>query len=129
MLSTTLNLFSCLCTVGHQTSTSTSHNTMVKFSEKIVQSLSHEPKAIALRLLSAGFITERVLQETNELNEINADKATRLYTAVLSVVRDHPHKYHEFASILRTSQGVHVELMQELKSAILGGEHHSQPML
>ena len=83
-----------------------------------MQSLSHEPKAIALRLLSAGFITERVLQETNELNEINADKATRLYTAVLSVVRDHPHKFQEFVSILQTSRGVHKDLVEELNSAL-----------
>ena len=83
-----------------------------------MQSLSHEPKAIALRLLSAGFITERVLQETNELNEINADKATRLYTAVLSVVRDHPPKFQEFIPILQTSLGVHKDLVEELNSAL-----------
>ena len=91
---------------------------LVNRSEKIVQSLSHEPKAIALHLLSAGFITERVLQETNELNEINADKATRLYTAVLGVVRDHPHKCQEFVSILQTSLSVHKDLAEELNSAL-----------
>ncbi len=88
---------------------------LVKYSEKIVLSLSEEPKAIALALLSAGLITERVLQETNQLNEINADKATRLYTALLGEVKQHPHKYHEFVSTLRLHP-VHTDLVTVLDS-------------
>ncbi len=70
-------------------------------SEKIVQSLSEEPKAIALGLLSAGLITECILEKTNELNETKREKATRLYTALLGVVKQDPQKYHEFVSTLR----------------------------
>ncbi len=88
---------------------------LVSCSEKIVQSLSEDPKALALHLLSAGLITERVLQETNQLNEIKADKATRLYTALLGVVKHHPHKYHEFVSTLRLNP-LHTDLVRELDS-------------
>ncbi len=88
---------------------------LVKCSEKIIESFSQEPKAIAVRLLSVGLITERVLQETNQLNEINADKATRLYTALLGVVKHYPHKYHEFVSTLRLNP-LHTDLVRELDS-------------
>ena len=93
----------------------TGYSVLVSCSEKIVQSLSEDPKALALHLLSAGLITEHVLQETNELNEINADKATRLYTALLGVVKHHPHKYHEFVSTLRLNP-LHTDLVTLLDS-------------
>ncbi len=91
------------------------YNVLVRCSEKIVESLSQEPKAVAVRLLSVELITERVLQETNQLNEINADKATRLFTALLGVVKHHPHKYHEFVSTLRLNP-LHTDLIRELDS-------------
>ncbi len=91
------------------------YSVLVSFSEKIVQSLSHEPKALAVSFLSVGLITERVLRETNELNEIKADKATRLYTALLGVVKHHPHKYHEFVSTLRLNP-LHTDLVTLLDS-------------
>ena len=91
------------------------YNVLVRCSEKIVESLSQEPKAIAVRLLSVGLITERVLQETNQLNEINADKANRLFTALLGVVKHHPHKYHEFFSTLKLNP-LHTDLIRELDS-------------
>ncbi|XP_064388722.1 uncharacterized protein LOC135336790 isoform X2 [Halichondria panicea] len=91
------------------------YNVLVRCSEKIVESLSQEPKAVAVRLLSVGLITERVLQETNQLNEINADKANRLFTALLGVVKHHPHKYHEFVSTLKLNP-LHTDLIRELDS-------------
>ncbi len=91
------------------------YSVLVSCSEKIVQSLSQEPNAVAVRFLSVGLITERVLQETNQLNEINADKATRLYTALLGVVQHYPHKYNEFVSTLRLNP-LHTDLVRELDS-------------
>ena len=91
------------------------YSVLVSCSEKIVQSLSEEPKALALHLLSAGLITDRVLQETNQLNEIKADKATRLYTALLDVVKHHPHKYRDFVSTLRLNP-LHTDLVTLLDS-------------
>ena len=88
----------------------------MRCSEKIVQSLSEEPKAIALGLLSAGLITECILEKTNELNETKREKATRLYTALLSVVKQHPHKYQELVSTLRLHP-VHTDLVTELKDS------------
>ena len=72
---------------------------------------------MALHLLAAGFITDHVLQEISELNEIKADKATRLYTAILGVIKNHPHKIYEFVSVLETHQSGH-ELAEELRSAL-----------
>ncbi len=92
------------------------YSVLVKCSEKIVQSLSEEPKAIALRLLSAGLITQCILEKTNEyVNETKREKATRLYTALLGVVKQHPHKYHEFVSTLRLHP-VHTDLVTVLDS-------------
>ncbi|XP_064384149.1 uncharacterized protein LOC135333169 [Halichondria panicea] len=101
--------------ICHLTHGNAGYSVLVSFSEKIVQSLSHEPKALAVSFLSVGLITERVLRETNELNEIKADKATRLYTALLGVVKHHPHKYHEFVSTLRLNP-LHTDLVTLLDS-------------
>ncbi len=91
------------------------YSVLMRCGEKIIESLSEEPKSIAVCFLSVGLITERVLQETNQLNEINADKATRLFTALLGVVKHHPHKYHEFVSTLRHNP-LHTDLVRELDS-------------
>ncbi len=80
------------------------YSVLVSCSEKIVQSLSEDPKALALHLLSAGLITLSILEKTNELNETKREKATRLYTALLGVVKHHPHKYHKFVSTLMQTQ-------------------------
>ncbi len=81
----------------------------------IVQSLSEDPKALALHLMSAGIITVSILEATNELNETKREKATRLYTALIGVVKHHPHKYHEFVSTLRLNP-LHTDLVRELDS-------------
>ena len=95
------------------------HLVFRSFSDKIVKDLCLEPKDIAIRLLSAGLISERVYDETLELNEIKRDKAARLYSAVRNVVRDDPDKFDHFLSILQTEQDLHKELIQELNTAIL----------
>lgn len=69
--------------------------------EKIIESLSQEPKEAALRLLSAGFINDFILEKTNELNETKREKATRLYTAVLGLLKHNAHKYQDFVATLK----------------------------
>ena len=92
------------------------YSVLVSCSEKIVQSLSEDPKALALHLLSAGLITVSILEKTNEyVNETKREKATRLYTALLGVVKHHPHKYHEFVSTLRLNP-LHTDLVTQLDS-------------
>ena len=92
------------------------YSVLVSCSEKIVQSLSEDPKALALHLLSAGLITVSNLEKTNEyVNETKREKATRLYTALLGVVKHHPHKYHEFVSTLRLNP-LHTDLVTQLDS-------------
>ncbi len=86
---------------------------MVRCSENIIQSLSEDPKTLASRFLQAGLISQDILEQTNELNETNRDRARRLYTTLLGVVTHHPHKYHEFVSILRPNP-LHTDLVTEL---------------
>ncbi|XP_064389764.1 uncharacterized protein LOC135337740 isoform X2 [Halichondria panicea] len=92
------------------------YSVLVSCSEKIVQSLSEDPKALALHLLSARLITVSILEKTNEyVNETKREKVTRLYTALLGVVKHHPHKYHEFVSTLRLNP-LHSDLVTQLDS-------------
>ncbi|XP_064384780.1 uncharacterized protein LOC135333688 [Halichondria panicea] len=92
------------------------YSVLMSCSEKIVQSLSEDPKALALHFLSAGLITVSILEKTNEyVNETKREKATRLYTALLRVVKHHPHKYHEFVSTLRLNP-LHTDLVTQLDS-------------
>ena len=91
------------------------YSVLVSCSEKIVQSLSEDPKALALHLLSAELITVSILEKTNELNETKRKKATRLYTALLRVINHHPHKYHEFVSTLKLNP-LHTDLVREFDS-------------
>ncbi|XP_064384971.1 uncharacterized protein LOC135333882 isoform X4 [Halichondria panicea] len=92
------------------------YSVLVSCSEKIVQSLSEDPKALALHLLSAELITVSILEKTNEyVNETKREKATRLYTTLLGVVKHHPHKYHKFVSTLRLDP-LHTDLVTLLDS-------------
>ena len=91
---------------------------LVRFTTKIEELFSLDPIASAQHLFQDGFIDKDVLDKTLELNEIKTKKAARLYTTVLGVVKDHPHKVDDFVSMLPTSQGFHKELIQELKSAL-----------
>ncbi len=92
----------------------TGYSVLVRCSEKIVQSLSEEPKALALHFLSAGLITPCILEKTNEyVNETKREKASRLYTTLLGVVKHHPHKYNDFVSTLRPNP-LHTDLLTEL---------------
>ncbi|XP_064384769.1 uncharacterized protein LOC135333680 isoform X3 [Halichondria panicea] len=93
----------------------TGYSVLMSCSEMIVQSLSEDPKALALHLLSAGIITVSILEATNELNETKREKATRLYTALIGVVKHHPHKYDVFVSTLRRNP-LHTDLVRELDS-------------
>ncbi len=91
------------------------YSVLVSCSEKIVRSFSEDPKALALHLLSARFITVPFLEKTNELNETEREKVTRMYTTLLGVVKRHPHKYHDFVSTLRFNP-LHTDLVTELDS-------------
>ena len=56
-----------------------------------------------------------MLEETNELNETNRTKARRLYTAVLGIVRHHPHRYVELISVLKDNMILYRDLLRELE--------------
>ena len=76
---------------------------LVKSGDIITTAFTQEPKVLAMSLFASQLITERVLQETNELNEINEDKGRRLYTSVLEKIRAYPEAYSNLVSILETN--------------------------
>ena len=89
---------------------------MVACGDKIVEGLSREPKELAQSLHTKGIIADDTLQETNELlNETKREKARRLYTAVLDVVKTYPRRFEDFVAVLRTNQLLHIDLLKELE--------------
>ncbi len=74
---------------------------MVSLGDKIVGNLSSDPRGFALSLHSKSFISDAILEETNQLNETDTVKAQRLYSAVLTVMRSYPHRYDEFVLYFR----------------------------
>ncbi len=88
---------------------------MVSCAEKIVEGLSRDPKAIATSLLSRGLISDTVLRETIELNETKVDKARRLHTTVLDVVKLYPERYDDFLAIFREHGGMYTDLLELLE--------------
>ena len=74
---------------------------MVAGGEKIVEALSRDPKGLAQALFGKGLISNAVLDEMNELNETKTDKARRLYSAVIKVVKEYPRQYDYFIQIFK----------------------------
>ena len=92
----------------------TGYETMIKHSGKIIHGLSTDPKEIATALHAKGFISDRILQETHQLTKINQDKGRRLYTAVLGVVENYPHRYKDFIAVLQQNTRLYSELLEIL---------------
>ena len=87
---------------------------MVTGGEKIVEALSRDPKGLAQALFAKDLISIAILEETNELNGTKTDKARRLYSAVLKVVRDYPQQYDDFIGVLK-KQGQYDNLLKILQ--------------
>ena len=92
----------------------TGYETMIKHSGKIIHGLSTDPKEIATALHAKGFISDRIRDETYQLPEINQDKGRRLYTAVLGVVENYPHRYKDFIAVLQQNTRLYSELLEIL---------------
>ncbi len=88
---------------------------MVSCAVRIVEGLSRDPQGIATSLLAKGFISDSVLSQTIELNETKLDKARRLYTIVLQIVKLYPMKYNDFVAILRELGGMYTDLLELLE--------------
>ena len=92
----------------------TGYETMIKHSGKIIHGLSTDPKEMATALHDKGFISDRILDKTYELPEINQDKGRRLYTAVLGVVENYPHRYKDFIVVLQQNTHLYSGLLEIL---------------
>ena len=94
---------------------------MVFCAEKIVEGLSRDPRGLATLLLSRGLISDAVVRETIELNETKVNKAKRLFTAVLNVVKHYPERYDNFLAVFRGHGEVYTDLLEmlEIKGMIL----------
>ena len=88
---------------------------MVSYIERIVEGLYRDPKGIATSLLAKGLISDSVLSQTIELNETKVDKARRLYTTVLQIVKLYPTRYNDFVAIFREHGGVYMDLLELLE--------------
>ena len=95
----------------------TGYETMKKHSGKIIHGLSTDPKEMATALHTKGFISDRILHETHQLPEINQDKGRRLYTAVLGVVENYPHRYKDFIAVLQQNTRLYSELLEILNES------------
>lgn len=91
------------------------HDTMVACGDKIVEGLSREPKELALSLHAKGIIADDTFQETNELNETKREKARRLYTAALEVVKTYPHRFADFVAVFQKNQLLYFDLLKALE--------------
>ena len=80
----------------------------------ITSAFSQEPKTLAMMLFASNLISERVLQETNQLNEISTDKGRRLYTAILEKTKANPEAYTNLLSILR-NHAIYNDLIRTLE--------------
>ena len=97
-----------------QTDCSNAYSTMVRCSVSLNHAMSKDPKALALALFSAGFISQATLDEINELNETRSDKGRRLYSAVLGRVRSFPMKFVDFINILRQDRSQYGDVLVEI---------------
>ncbi len=97
---------------------------MVSCAEKIIEGLSRDPKRIA-SLLAKRLISDAVVRETIELNETKVDKAKRLYTTVLNVVKHCPEKYNHFVWIFRGPGRVYTDLLELLEIKGISCMHYA----
>ena len=97
-----------------KTDCSNAYNTMVRCSVSLNHALSKDPKALALALYSAGFVSQATLDETIELNETKSAKGSRLYSAVLGRVRSFPMKFADFIDVLRRDRLQYGDVLMEI---------------
>ncbi len=93
---------------------------MVNKCEEIVESLSRDPNGWALSLFSKGFISDAVLDQTNELNITKNNKALTLYSALLKVVEQYPERYYDFISLLQEKGNLYDDLRDFLSKNYSG---------
>ena len=89
---------------------------MVSYAERIIERLSRDLKRIATSLLSKRLISHTCMRRaTIKLGETEVDKARRLYTTVLDVVKNYPERYDDFVAILRERGGMYTDLLEMLE--------------
>ena len=90
------------------------NQTLVECSEATIQGLSKEPKTLAHALRSKGFISDEIVEEIIEQPVTRRENAWKLYTAILGTVKQHPHKYKDFVSILQGNTVLYGDLLEVL---------------
>lgn len=71
---------------------------------------------MATSLHTKGFISDDTLEKINTLkSETNTDKARCLYSAILRVVGEYPHKYADFVDTLKNNAILHGDLLAVLQ--------------
>ena len=93
---------------------SNAYNTMVRCANKLSLAMSQDPLSLATELFQVGFISQAGLCETAELNETALEKGSRLYRAVLSVVKNNPMRYSDIVDILNRNTILYDDIIAEL---------------
>ena len=102
------------------------YQTLAICSEKIVHSLSQDPRAMATALLAKGFISDETLVEINEVKNTNQLKDKSLYQSILGVVKQYPHRYKYVKDILQQNKVLYSDLLQtmdETYQKLFNGTH------
>ena len=96
---------------------------MVTCVKKIVEGLSRDPDDLAVSFFGEGLISFEAMDKIlNTLRETTIEKARKLYTLVLRVVKLYPERYNVFIAILHQDP-LHKELLEELQRTL---EHHKK---
>ncbi|XP_064383528.1 ankyrin repeat and KH domain-containing protein 1-like isoform X2 [Halichondria panicea] len=93
----------------------TGYKRMVSCAERIVEGLSRDPNGIAISLFSGRLISDALMRATMELSQTKVDKARRLYTTVLDVVKHYPERYDNFLAVFREHGGMYTDLLELLE--------------
>ena len=109
-----------MCT-GNDQETATFFNfgyqVLVKCAPRVTQGLSREPAAVATLLLSKGLVSDELVEEIIDLPQTKTRNGQKLYTAVLDVVKNFPHRYTDFISVLKENSHLYGDLLTALREA------------
>ncbi len=97
-----------------QSDCSNAYNTMVQCSVPLSHAMSKDPTLLAQALLGKGIITQSTVDEIVQLDEIKSAKGSRLYSAVVSEVRNFPKRFAVFVQILRQDKLLYDHVLTEI---------------
>ena len=90
------------------------YDLLVRNSQKIIAGLAKDPKSVSVALHVKGFISDSTLEEITELPATSKDKARKVYSALLSVMRNYPERFPDFLMILEENETLYGDLLNQI---------------